>query len=465
MTRRLFLQSGGALAAGSWPVLGLGAVSGKVGTSGRPSRAQVEWQDCEIGVIFHLDMPVVAGDLAPNNAVQKVFDPRLYDPSRLDTDQWAAAARGAGARYAIFTATHFNGFLQWQSDLYPYGLKQAAWRDGKGDIVGDFVASCRAAGLRPGLYLSTHRNVYQTVWGHYVDWGKGKGTAKQRAFNRIAEKMTEELCSRYGELLEIWFDAGVKTPDEGGPDVLPIFEKYQPNSLFYSSSARADIRWIGNEKGYAGYPCWATMPDHGVGVSHNRWPVELLEHGDPDGTYWSPGMVDVPLRGARGVHNWFWRPGQDHGAYTGDELIDLYYTSVGRNCNLVIGAVVKPDGTIPESDIRRLEDFGRRVRRLFGRPVGEIRGEGNELDLNLGGVKKVDHVVIMEDIVRGERIRRYRVDGMTTDGEWRELCTGASVGHKRIQRVEPAVVSRVRLSVSCATAMPIIRRLAVYSGA
>ncbi len=463
MTSCSFLKTGSALSARAWPMLGAAAVDGDAGKPGTPSRPQVEWQDCEIGVIFHLDMPIVAGDHAPNNAVRKVFDPRLYDPARLDTDQWIAAAKAAGARYAIFTATHFNGFLQWQSDLYPYGLKQAAWRSGRGDIVGDFTASCRAAGLRPGLYLSTHRNVYQTVWGHYVDWGRGKGTERQRAFNRIAERMTEELCSRYGELLQIWFDAGVKTPEEGGPDVLPVFEKCQPDSLFYSSSARADIRWIGNEQGHAGYPCWATMPDHGAGVSHNQWPVKLLETGDPDGTYWSPGMVDVPLRGARGVHSWFWARGQAHGAYTGSELIDLYYTSVGRNCNLVIGAVVKPDGTVPESDVRCLEDFGRRVRHLFGRPVGEVRGEGNELVLNLGEPRKVDHVVIMEDIVHGERIRRYRVDGMTADRQWQELCTGTAVGHKRIQRIPPVVVSRVRLSILQATDRPRIRRLATYS--
>lgn len=457
------MKSGVVLSAGVWPVLRLTGGPGNAQPA-RPSPAQVAWQDCEIGVIFHFDMPIAAGEYASNNTVRKVFDPKLYNPEKLDTDQWIAAAKATGARYAIFTATHFNGFLQWQSDVYPYGLKQAAWRKGRGDIVGDFVASCRAAGIRPGLYFSTHRNVYQTVWDHYVDWGRGKGTPKQAAFNRIAEQVTDELCGRYGDLIQIWFDAGVKTPAEGGPDVLPIFEKRQPDGLFYSSSARADIRWIGNELGHAGVPCWATMPNTLNGLSHNKWPRKLLPTGDPTGTYWSPGMADIPLRGTRGVHNWFWKPGQDHGAYTGEELMQIYETSVGRNCTLVIGAVVKPDGTIPESDVRHLEDFGQRLQHRFDRPAGETSGEGQVLELALPGPREIAHLMIMEDIRFGERIRRYRVDGLAPGSrDWHKLCDGTSVGHKRLQAVRPTPVSRVRLSVAESTAMPKIRRFAVFA--
>src|SRR5699024_3255516 len=154
-----------------------------------------------------------------------------YNPKKLDTDQWIAAAKAAGANYAVFTATHFNGFMQWQSDIYPYGLKQAKWENGQGDIVEDFVHSCRRADIKPYIYLSTHRNAYWEVWDYYVNWGKGKGTPKQQEFNEVAEQMVEELCSKYGPLVQIWFDAGTKLPDEGGPDILPIFNKYQPDSV------------------------------------------------------------------------------------------------------------------------------------------------------------------------------------------------------------------------------------------
>lgn len=100
---------------------------------------------------------------APNNMVKRTLDTELYRPNQLNTDQWVETAKAAGAKYAIFTATHFNGFMQWQSNLYPYGFKQTSWRNYKADVVADFVASCRKADIKPGLYFSTHRNAYWTI--------------------------------------------------------------------------------------------------------------------------------------------------------------------------------------------------------------------------------------------------------------------------------------------------------------
>lgn len=467
-TRRGFLRAmagGAAVAAASpRPVLCADAAKpGKETQLPKPTPAQIAWQDCEVGLIYHFDLAVAAGVFARNNAVRKRLDPAKYNPTKLDTDQWLAAATAAGARYAIFTATHFNGFMQWQSDLYPYGLKQAAWRGGKGDVVADFVASCRRHKIKPGIYLSTHRNAWWTVWGHYVDWGKGRGTDKQAGFNRVAEKMTEELCSRYGALVQIWYDAGVKTPQEGGPDVLSVFVKHQPNSVFYHSKRRADHRWIGNERGHAGYPCWATMPGSDGEVSHNArsW-RPLLATGTADGTVWSPAMVDVPLRGARRVHNWFWKPGQDRAACSADALVKMYYESVGRNCNLIIGEVVTSDGLVPKSDIDRLAEFGKEIRARFSKPVAETKGEGAELVLPLPKPGRINHVTIMEDITHGERIRAYVVEALAANNTWKKLCAGESIGHKRIQRFPPTQAAKVRLRATQAAAPPRIRMLAVH---
>jgi len=466
VTRRQLLTCGAqALVAGS---VGHAARQQQQGEQRRhlprPSPAQLAWQDCEVGIIFHFDLPIAAGVYAPNNAYRKRLDPNLYSPAKLHTDQWAEAARAAGARYAIFTATHFNGFMQWQSDLYPYSLKYTRWREGKADVVGEFVESCRKEGIKPGLYLSTHRNVYWTVWGHYVNWGKGRGTAKQRAFNRVAEKMTEELCSRYGPLVQIWFDAGVKTPQEGGPDVLPIFEKYQPNSVFYHNIERSDHRWIGNEAGYAAYPCWATMPGPPAGVSHNHpsW-RPVLACGDPNGTYWSPAMVDVPLRGSHGVHDWCWQAGHERGIHPLEKLVKMYYQSVGRNCNLIIGAVINRDGLVPDADVARLAEFGREIRRRFDKPVAKTSGQGGAVELRLPQPQRIDHVVIMEEIAEGERVRRYRIEALLPGNRWVKLAEGESIGHKRIEQFRPVEVAAIRFIALQSTAPPRIRQLAVYS--
>ena len=429
----------------------------------RPSPAQLAWQNAEIGIIYHFDLPVAAGDYAPNNTSRNRFEPDQYNPTRLDTDQWLKAAKAAGAKFAVFTATHFNGFLQWQSDIYPYGLKQSKWRNGKGDVVADFVESCHKAGIEPGIYFSTHRNVYWEVWGHYVNWGEGKDTEQQEKFNRIAEQMTEELCSRYGKLFQIWYDAGVKTPEEGGPDVLPVFEKYQPDSVFYHNRQRADYRWIGNEDGYANYPCWATMPmEEGI-VSHNspHW-RPILESGDPEGTVWSPGMVDIPLRGANGIHNWFWSPDQEQGIYTPEQLVDMYYTSVGRNSTFVIGAVVNPEGLVPEKDIDQLAQFGRKIQNRFGNPLAETSGIGNEIILELNEPQVVREVVIQEEIEHGERIRDYRLEGLGAGNRWETLAAGAAVGHKRIEKLEGKKLTMIRLKIDQSKATPMIKQLAVY---
>jgi len=462
LSRRRFLATAASAAA-----LGPAAVKGRGADDApqlpTPSAGQLAWQDCEVGLLYCFDLPVAASVFAANNAVRQRLDPNRYDPAKLDTDAWLEVARAAGAGYAVFTATHFSGFMQWQSDLYPYGLKQTRWRDGKGDVVADFVESCRKAGIEPGIYFSTHRNAWQTVWGHYVDWGRGKGTERQEVYNRIAEKQTGELCSRYGELLEIWYDAGVKTPEEGGPDVLPIFEKLQPDGVFYHSKQRSDHRWIGNEAGHAGVPCWATMPRIDGEVSHNAatW-KKHLHGGMEDGPYWSPGMVDVPLRGAGGIHHWFWKPNAERGVFTPEQLVDMYYQSVGRNANYIIGVVIKPDGSVPEPDAASLAAFGREIRRRFGKPLAQTQGEGQLIELKLPAPQKIDHLVVMEEIARGERVRAYELEGLVAGNDWRKLAEGACIGHKRIHQIDPTEVAAVRLKVTRSVASPLIRNLAVY---
>ncbi len=421
----------------------------------RPTPAQLAWQDFELGLIFCLDLPVFApGGWTP---AKSTFDPNLYRPTKFDTDQWMEAAKAMGCRYAIFTATHFNGFLQWQSDLYPYGLKQSAWRRGKADVFGDFVRSCHKYGIAPGVFLSSHRNAWQKVWGHRVNWGAGG--PEQAAFAKIGERMTEELVSRYGPLCEVWYDAGLLDPHGGGPDVLPVIDKYQKNTVFYHSSQRREHRWIGNENGIAGEPCWSTMPDLATAdrahrESGNKQNRELLLHGDPDGKLWSPGMVDVPNRN----HEWFWRPGDEHKLFQPDALVEMYYQSVGRNCTFILGAVPDTDGLIPEPDFRIYSAFGKEIGHRFSNPVAEAASS----ELKLPRPSRIDHVCIMEEIAQGERIREYAVEGLTGPDRWSTLARGESVGHKWIHRFAPVEVAAVRLRVIRSTAPPLIRKLAVY---
>jgi alpha-L-fucosidase len=206
------------------------------------------------------------------------------------------------------------------------------------------------------------------------------------------------------------------------------------------------------------------MPGEAGAVSHNApgW-KQFLGSGDPDGGVWSPGMVDVPLRGANKVHNWFWAPNQDEAAQPTDKLVGMYVRSVGRNCNFIIGEVITPDGLVPASDLQRLAEFGRELKRRWGRPVAETAGIGMSVEVKLPPAARITSVVIMEDIARGERIQSYTLAGQLPDGQWQELARGQSIGHKRIEQFSAIEVTVVRLAVARSKGEPRLRKLAACS--
>ena len=163
-----------------------------------PTPEQIAWQEQELGMFFHFDIPV----FKPGWKWRSFTDfpaPDLYAPAKLDTDQWMEAAKAMGAKYVVFVAKHCSGFLQWQSDLYPYGLRQSKWRGGKGDVVRMFVESARRYGLKPGLYASVSANGWLGVDNPgLVNRGKGGDAEAQRRYARICEGMATELWRDYG---------------------------------------------------------------------------------------------------------------------------------------------------------------------------------------------------------------------------------------------------------------------------
>jgi len=414
----------------------------------KPSQHQLEWQDMELGMFFHFDIPIYK----PGwnwRSWKDLPSPDVYNPAKLDTDQWMEAAKALGAKYAVFVAKHCSGFCQWQTDIYPYGVKQSSWRDGKGDVVRDFVESCHKHGIKPGIYASVTANAFLEADNPgLVNRGKGGDPEKQARYARVCEQMLTELWSRYGELFEIWFDGGALPVEEGGPDLIPLLKRHQPKAIVFQGPA-ASIRWVGNERGVAPYPCWATAPDepnyHGA--------------GDPDGVRWLPAECDVPVRN----HDWFWKPDRESRLYALNRLMDMYYKSVGRNCNLLLNANPGPDGLVPQADFQRYVEFGDAIRRRFDTPVAETEGQGGVVDLPLTRPAKIDHVIIMEEIAHGERIRKYEISGIVPGKGWMKLCAGMSVGHKRIHRFDTLEASKVRLRVTESAARPLIRKLAVYN--
>ncbi len=431
----------------------------------RPSPSQLAWQDAELMAVFHYDLHVFDGKkyVQRENRVTPVDDYNIFNPEKLDTDQWIRAVKAMGAKAAVLTVSHETGFSLYQSDVNPYCLKALKWRDGKGDIVADFVASCRKYGLEPGLYIGIRWNSYYGVHDFMAVTGKAFGKNRQDYYNRYVEKMIEELCTRYGPLFEIWFDGGAYGPELGGPDVRPIVEKYQPDCIFYHNYERADYRWGGSESGTVPYPCWSTFPYPAWMQHRDEKPdLALIKYGDPGGKYWMPAMSDAPLRGYNGRHEWFWEPGDEEHIFPLENLVDMYYKSVGRNSTLFLGITPDADGLVPDADVRRLKEFGDEITRRFSSPLAAAKGQGKELVLDLGSERELNHVVLMEDIAEGERVRDFTVEAMV-GGKWTALVEGSCIGHKFIGHFDTVRAQKLRLLVRQSAAEPLIRDFSVYN--
>ena len=222
--------------------------------------------------------------------------------------------------------------------------------------------------------------------------------------------------------------------------------------MFFGGPAQT-IRWVGNEKGHADYPCWAT-------IGKNR-SCDMLQKGDPNGEHWLPAEADVVLRGHES-HQWFWKPGQDWHNHSLDHLMKIYYETVGRNCNLLLNANPDKDGLVPKADMKRYIQFGNEIKRRFGQSIAEINGEGNVVELTLPKMTKINHIITMEEIIHGERVRQYDIEGLASGNMWEKIGGGTCIGHKHIEKTQSIEVAKVRLIVKKAIARPIIRKLAVY---
>jgi alpha-L-fucosidase len=205
-----------------------------------PSPVQMQWQRAEYGVLISYDLHVFDGKRynQPQNRISPPEDYQIFHPDRLDTDQWIKAVRDGGGKFAILTITHETGFALYQSDVTPLSLKSLRWKDGKGDILADFVASCRKYGVLPGVYIGIRWNAWLGVYDFKVEGSSEFAKRRQAWYNRYCERITEEILSNYGPLFFIWFDGGAHGPELGGADILPIAQRLQPGAIFYHNSTK-----------------------------------------------------------------------------------------------------------------------------------------------------------------------------------------------------------------------------------
>jgi len=412
------------------------AFASDVHPSALPSGNQLHWSDLEVGMFVHF---------APNTWQDREYDDRSTPLSAIkadiDTDQWAGVARDLGARYVVMVAKHVGGFCMWQTRTSTYGIKETPWKHGKGDVMADLAASCRKHGLGLGVYLSPRDDTLGAGGG-----GRCATPEQQAAYNRLYRQQLTELTTRYGELVEIWFDGNIVVP------VCDIVRAHAPHAAVFQGPC-ASIRWVGNEDGFAPYPCWNALPKLAAATGE-----ATAKQGDPNGDAWLPNEVDVSIRRP----NWFWSTTDWRNLLTLDQLVEIYYRSVGRGAQLLLNIPPDRTGHIAAADAARAKELGGEIRRRFGRSIAETHGTGREVVLRLPSRALVDHVIIEEDLRGGERVRGYRLWGRA-NGTWLPLGLGSAVGHKRIQPVPATLADAVRLDVTESVATPRIRRLAAFA--
>jgi len=403
--------------------------------------------------------------------------PQLFAPTDFDAEQIVGAAKAAGMRGSILTAKHHDGFCLWPSQYTEHSVKHSPWRGGRGDVVKEIAQACRRHGLRFGVYLSP--------WDrHHKDYARPEYITYYR--NQL-----RELLTGYGELFAVWFD-GANGGDGfyGGarekrridprtyydwPNTWALVRQLQPMACMFSDVG-PDFRRVGNERGFAGDPCWATLNpgDDAPGSTKAN-----LNAGERPGTHWIPAECDVSIR-----PGWFYHPSEDAKVKTPTQLLDIYYKSVGRGACLNLNVPPDRRGRIHENDLASLRQFRRILdatfptnlaqharltasnvrggRRAFG-PEGVLDGNRNtywatddnvttaKLVLDLGRPTQFNVVELREYLPLGQRIEAFEIEAWH-QGAWQPVARGTSIGNRRLLRGQMVTTDKVRLRISRAAA-------------
>ena len=427
-----------------------------------PSCPHMEWADSEIGVIIHLDIEVFHPEYDFTNQAMPIPPAKSFNPRELDTDQWIETAVAAGAKYAVLVAKHCTGFSLWPTSAHDYSVKATSWRDGKGDIVADFMKSCSKYGIKPGLYASTGRNSLYNVFGNIKEFEPQ--SEQWTAYSSMVAAQLRELWTRYGKLFEVWFDGGNLPAEYGGNKIAELLCQLQSQAIVFQGNPELHntVRWVGNELGHAPEACWSTSDimteSDGMRDVFGGYP------GSSEGRFWCPAEADMPNRDILNARlgGWFWRKGEDHLAYRPETLVEHYFNTVGRNSNLLLGMAIDDRGLVPGSDVSQYRKFGNLVKKQFACCRGKSAGTGKTLDLNVAGSDPVNCFSLQEDISMGERVLAFFISGF--DGKNHvPLINGKNIGHKRLIRLPECRYSSYRLEIPQSKDEPQIREFAGWS--
>ncbi len=453
-----------------------------------PSTRQLRWHELETTAFLHFTV---------NTFTNKEWgygdeDPNVFNPAAFDADAIVSALAVAGMRGVILTAKHHDGFCLWPTATTDHCVRKSAWRDGKGDVVRDIAAAAKRAGLAFGVYLSP--------------WDRNNAAYGSPGYIDIYRRQLTELLTNYGEIFEVWHDGanggdgfygGAKekrTIDKrtyyDWPKTWDLIRKLQPGAVIFSDVG-PDVRWVGNERGIAGDPCWATYDPVGANGGPAS-PGDVRERESPvghrHGSRWLPAECDVSIR-----PGWFWHESENAEVKQAGALIRLFYNSAGRGANLLLNVPPNRDGLLSKEDIASLAEFGKYRRATFARNLAadakatasSVRGtfaatnlvDGRtesfwaaddaareaEVAFDLPRETSFSVIRVAEAIQFGQRVDAVAVDRWR-NGAWEQIATATSVGPRRLIRLAaPVEAQRVRLRITQASASPVFTEFALFT--
>ena len=413
-------------------------------------------------------------------------DVKLFNPEKSDCRQWARICKEAGMKGIIITAKHHCGFCLWPSKYTEYSVKNAPWKNGKGDMVHEMADACKEYGLKLGIYLSP--------------WDRNsKDYGKPEYITYFRNQLTE-LLTNYGPIFEVWFDGAnggngyygganeTRTIDRttyyDWKNTYALIHKLQPKCVIWNDGGkRGDLRWVGTEEGYVGETNWSLLNATG------DVPWNMLHYGVENGNAWVPAEVNTSIR-----PEWFYHPNEDSKVKTVPQLMDLYYNSIGRNGTLLLNFPIMPNGLIHPTDEKNATEFAKSVKESFAinlvantkAEASNVRGNSKEfgadkaidgkkdsywatddnvtkasLTIDFGKPTLFNRFLVQEYIKLGQRVKTFTVEALV-DGNWKEIAKATTIGYKQILRFPSVKATQVRFSITDSKCSPVISNIGIY---
>ncbi|MCE7992671.1 MAG: alpha-L-fucosidase [Roseivirga sp.] len=447
-----------------------------------PSSQQLDWHEMEYYAFVHFNMNTFT-DIEWGLGGES---PELFNPTELDTRQWARVAKEAGMKAIILTAKHHDGFCLWPSEFTEHSVKNSPWKNGAGDVIKELAAACKEYGLKMGLYLSP--------WDrNHAEYGKPEYITYYR--NQL-----KELLTNYGEVFELWVDGANggdgyygganetrnvdRTTYYDWENTFALAREYQPRIVTFSDGG-PEVRWVGNENGFANATNWAPLrrAEFAPGVADSK----QLGTGHEDGTHWVPAECDVSIR-----PGWYYHESQDDKVKSLEHLLDIYYKSVGRNGNLLLNLPVDRRGLVHENDVKALMELRKTLDQTFtnnlatGKRISASNTRGSQysadgvldgdkttywatddktiessLEIDFEEETTFNRLVLQEYIALGQRVKAFRVEALI-DGDYQTLATETTIGYKRILRLPETKATKLKITILDAKASPTISNIEVY---